>query len=805
MLLCIFTELPAQSILPATDSVSKTFLEFSKSSKDESIVLSTDRDLYIAGERIWFCAWALNSGKIDVTTKNLFADIVNESDSVIEQLVLDNRNFHTQGAFKLPETIPSGFYWIRCYTASQISSINPDILLKPVFVINQRLHDSGVYNYNSEKKIVGKKNDLSIHFYPERLTRLPNIISTGVLEIKDDYNNPALVNGELVDNKDSVLMNFKTNSLGFARLTFLNRESQTYSAVFHWGNKTVRYNLPDRIKSQVQLSVMRQDAGSVKAFVTLEDDAPSNLQTTILAVQNDSLYYAAVGSGSYGTSIPVSGFPTGVVRLLLFDNNKNLVDERKIFIPGESSVVTINPDKKKYAVREKVDLHVKVTNDKGKPLVSILNVAIQNEWIDKFSDSISLSAMPPSDNLLIEKWLNDNNGKYSDDDLDILMITRKPDVNNKTDEYTEKENYDYDDNTKLANLVGKIVTQKGRAINGDIVTAIARNTNEFFMDADTTIADGSWKIALPQGFDSLKLSLQTSNKKGVITTDSIVTDQFRFPAFATPASLKKLLYVNSLNKLSILKKINSTTDISFLGKGWITLAPVTVKAFKQKELNYDASKRINQISQILTSDKFRYGGFNAIGNAVLTVPGINYLNGDIFVFGHGIKSLPPLIIMDGTPVNLTTDGKPGGGTLDFLNTLNPADIDFIEILRGGEAGIFGVNAGGGVISINTKHGPDRTDFSKSKLHLITPLTYHVSPKFEMPDYSNAAIKNNSNPDLRTTIYWNANIKTDANGEADISFYTGDNSGKYIVTITGLTVNGKIIHKKTTIDVTGKSR
>ena len=75
----------------------------------------------------------------------------------------------------------------------------------------------------------------------------------------------------------------------------------------------------------------------------------------------------------------------------------------------------------------------------------------------------------------------------------------------------------------------------------------------------------------------------------------------------------------------------------------------------------------------------------------------------------------------------------------------------------------------------------------------------------MPDYSDKEIKNSSFPDSRTTIYWNGNITTDANGEADISFYTADNATNYTITVTGLTKNGDLVYKRVIIGNAGKSR
>jgi hypothetical protein len=108
------------------------------------------------------------------------------------------------------------------------------------------------------------------------------------------------------------------------------------------------------------------------------------------------------------------------------------------------------------------------------------------------------------------------------------------------------------------------------------------------------------------------------------------------------------------------------------------------------------------------------------------------------------------------------------------------------------------------VSINTKHGPSKADYSHSNLRVFTPVTYHVSPKFEMPDYSKSQLKNSSTPDPRTTIYWNSNIATGANGEAHINFYTADGVTNYTITITGLTEKGDLVYKRIIIENKGKA-
>lgn len=764
-------------------------------------MLQTDRNIYITGEKIWFRAYnANNRDKSFTGYKNLFVDLVNDKDDVIDQLVLDNRKQRTSGALELPDSIASGFYWIRCYTAKQLMADSADIFIEPVFVINKKLHDQSAYVKQYESMYRNKNIAPRIHFFTERLTTIPGIISTGVIEIKDSYNNPLSVEGRLINNRDSVITEFTTNKLGLARLTFINDPSEKYTVAFHVNAADFKYTLPAVDHKNAQLSVARQTAKTIKAFVTLEDSLPADLHTTILAVKGDSLCYAAVGTGNYGISIPLENFPGGVARLLLFDDNKTLLSVRKIYIPKDDIAVEIKPGRKKYDARENAAIHIKLTDADGNPVAASLNIAVQDEWISQFADSIDADALPPVNELLFDKWMRADISGYTADDIDLLLTTFSSNNREHREEQYSMSNQ-YDDDTKLLSLVGKVTDKKGNPVNYRVVTLASRLTQGFFMDVDTTGNDGMFNLPVPQGFDSLRLSLQVTDKhQGQRQEDSIAIDRFVFPVFPTPKVLKQQYMAENINTVFYLRKYHIDTAITFQGKGW--LAPVTVSTVKKEEPNYDVSKRINLMSQILTSDKLSHR-YNSVGLALLTVPGVSYINGDIAIFGKGIAH--PLILMDGIEMPLPPPGLPvgDGPIMSFLNSLAPGDIDFIEVLRGGEAGLYGMRGADGVISINTRHGTGRFDYSKTNFKSFTPVTYHTAPKFPMPDYSNKEIKSSTSPDPRTTIYWNAGLSTNDKGEADVNFYTGDNANNYTITVTGLTAKGAVIYKRIIISNSGK--
>jgi TonB-linked SusC/RagA family outer membrane protein len=97
-----------------------------------------------------------------------------------------------------------------------------------------------------------------------------------------------------------------------------------------------------------------------------------------------------------------------------------------------------------------------------------------------------------------------------------------------------------------------------------------------------------------------------------------------------------------------------------------------------------------------------------------------------FILIRGAKSLQgtnqPLFVVDGSPVDNTTESTMGGdgstSTQNRAADINPNDIESVQILKGAAAGaIYGARAANGVVLITTKSGhPGATRYS---LHSVT--------------------------------------------------------------------------------------
>jgi len=153
--------------------------------------------------------------------------------------------------------------------------------------------------------------------------------------------------------------------------------------------------------------------------------------------------------------------------------------------------------------------------------------------------------------------------------------------------------------------------------------------------------------------------------------------------------------------------------------------------------------------------------------------------------------------MDGQEVSVSTDNIEKSPVLTFLKTVPAEQIDYIKVLSGNEAGIYGVRGGHGVIEIHTASKASNYALGNG-LKMVYPKGFYAPQPFDMPNYSKKEIKNSKSPDLRTTIYWNGDIITDKDGKSSVNFFTADIPAAYVVTVTGISANGERIFKTTTL-------
>ncbi|MDE2577259.1 MAG: TonB-dependent receptor [Hyphomicrobiales bacterium] len=115
---------------------------------------------------------------------------------------------------------------------------------------------------------------------------------------------------------------------------------------------------------------------------------------------------------------------------------------------------------------------------------------------------------------------------------------------------------------------------------------------------------------------------------------------------------------------------------------------------------------------VLTDKDIEASQRRSVPSVLQTVPGLNVVQaggvgGQTSVFLRGTNANHVKVLIDGIDVS---DPSTPNNAFDF-GTLQTADIERIEILRGPQSGLYGSDAIGGVISITTKRGEGKPKVS----------------------------------------------------------------------------------------------
>lgn len=770
------------------DALARNFLKYLSSFDKEKIQVQTDRHIYSAGETVYFKAFLFDSisNQLMGQPPELYADLVNDHDSVLAQLLLNASDLKTAGEFVLNDSLNEGYYWLRVY--SQKTLENPGLLVvTPLYVIN-------AYKRSNPPDLSAKKVNIEpattprLQLFPEGGHIISAINSTVALKVTDGSGNPLVVQGIVEDNADSVYATFSTNSHGLSKFSINTLWYHHYTVrLLHKNTYDSVGVLPPTDFYAAQLAVLQQTDTRVKVRVALEDSIyTKDYPTYLFAISGDSICYSAVGKGMYEAQIPLNNFSHGISRLLLFNNNNQLISERDIFIKKENYELNIQPDKNNYGAREHVKLDISLTDQKNKPLLAALALAVTDMRVTDTD---------------LDVCMRDTMQSFSRQDADLIMLTHKSNFTNWSATYavtgriidSQKiwaHSSAQKNSASAFNISGTVFNRKNEPAVKKVVT-IFSNRKYTFINTDTTDMNGRFTFSVPEYSDSTRFVVQVSNLKGKKQDEyHVVFDTMQMPRFATPAYLKKKFAFNE--KLNSIRNELYYVDSFHIGSNREWLKPVVINRYKKKKPDYDETKRVSPFSHIITR-KMLSRGANSTGNALLMVPGVHSTGRSIAIGGPVSANgqfVQPLIILNGTAV----DTVKGETDLDFINAIPPQTIDFIEVLTGPEGAIYGMQGGNGVILINTSNRSWDDEPSLTGLSSFYPRGFHTTQSFGMPDYNNKETKVSKMPDLRTTIYWNGNIITNSNGKACVNFFTADNPATYLVTITGISVQGDKIYQ-----------
>ena len=809
----------AQHNIERIDSLAGRFIKNLRKEYSEKLLVQTNKNVFVAGEDLWMKAWVINqlSHKYYKHSQTLYVDIVNEQDSVFAKVLLNIPSEKTEARIPLIDKMQEGQYWLRLYTANMVKRDTNSIMVIPVYVVNPKMpiKNSNAFNNLSANKIntIEQSNTANSNTKLELFPEGGNLIAgtNAVIGIKatDANNRPIATEGYIIDSKDSTIETYFTTEAkyGLGKCQFFISKSHRYYAVVNDHGKKLSWPLPAVNQYASQIAIKDESPNYFKVVIAQGDSIYKKGYTSyLLGINKDSLCFASEGSDMYEISIPKTSFPKGLSKLILFNEQKEVISERSIFIAREKEELFIQTQKPVFGKRDLVQASILSADSLLRPSLASLSIVVNNDQLT-----------PPHPGFYTNTSLEQLDSNMG---LRTLQVLTQPfaylgqqfakSIEAK-DENFGKWTLPID--TSITDIQGRVVNKKNIPMAGRVVTIYSKGAVTLF-DAATTDINGQFNFRLPVVVDSVPFTLQVTNSKGAKLDEKIIMEaNGHFPKFNTPIASKKYIDIESIQFLK--SQLDQNSIVIGTGKDW--LQTVTVKS-SIKNNSYNTSKRVSNFSQIVTGESLQKIGNTDASAGILTIPGLHLRSG--FITLGGVTSFTisekdePLLIIDGVMM--------AGGTVPVLDEGNTSDpgpifnsspvlseisrittdmVDFIEVLRGPEAAYYGTRASNGVIIINTH----RVSNFRNKIEgygtlQYYPRSYHMASNFIVPEYDNLNIKNGNFKDNRSTIYWNGHTYTNEKGKANIQFYTADSTNSYTIQIVGLTATGDIIYKKQKIQV-----
>ncbi|OFY39846.1 MAG: hypothetical protein A2X18_02455 [Bacteroidetes bacterium GWF2_40_14] len=776
--------LSAQTNKPATAQIPEK--TDSLSFEAEKLYIHTDKDAYVAGDTIWFRAYLTNSSYLSTLPLSNYVYVELCCDTLVSRVKIKCSDKGYSGFIPIKKSVLPGNYTIRGYTKNMQNYPVEFAFTKKTVILNK---DKESVN-KPITDIYNPGYDIDIQFLPESGRYLQNRPARIAFKAVGSDGKSANIEVVLYTNTDVLVGQYESRHNGMGLINLVSADADGYYAIIN-GNEgfTKKILLPKPVLSGAVIGVIRiGEKIGIKASVT------SDINGAILIIRNSSeeLIRKSVTknlqSGGFEENIIISenSLPDGVNSIQIIGDKGEILAERLFFLNKKfRPEIEISQNKNKFEKRGRVEIEILLKDVSGKPMTGELSIAV--------TDSSLAPVLSQKDNILSYMELSseirgeiEDPGYYfcnptteSDNFLDLVMMTNGWRVHT-TSSGVYKREYDQE-------ISGSISGLFKREPKNTSLMLVAPDIK--LQQAYTLEKRNSFLIEGLDFPDSTKFLLGVAGKSGGQLFGLTVNDEKFLPV----PPFKKPVY--NQKEREILQKSSELLCAILPADQNRNLKPIIVTArreFFQPKYNPSPFLQTFSRSQMKErEDLAEFDDFPLMNYIVQTFPGLMVGTGQ---FGRILQSTrrggsmygpmsyaEPMLYVNGMQINEGTT---------YLEQFLVQDMENVGFLRGTAGSMF--NTLSGVILVSLKRGRSAFNKTPTNIAMFTPLGYQKTVEFYTPKYETIKEKESGRSDIRSTLYWNPCVRTDENGRAKVTFYTGDLISKLNISAEGVTSSGEYV-------------
>ena len=783
----------------------------------EKIHLHTDRDIYMAGEKIWFNIYVVDAKTHlnDTDSYYAYVELISPVDTLVNRVMVTRINGMFYGYLPITDITLEGDYTLRAYTRYMENMgddyfFKKNIRISPSPSLPNREGERGAAGRNAEQKhytpLLGELEGASfdVSFFPEGGNLPEGVLCKVAFKAINRNGYSEAVTGSLIDESGNEINDVRTYHAGMGAFTYLPVTGKKY--FFKCRNENgleKQFELPQPNPLSYSLAASLQ---TDKIMIGVQkSDMSSKIPCYLLVHCRGEVIYFSEWDGMPTISLPTENLPPGVIQILLLDKQMNPLSERLVFSSNSASgTVDFLTDKDTYQVRDKIvatlsfpdSLSPSLLERAGEGLSAHFSIAVTDDKDIVVNESTTiLSSLLLSSEL---KGYIENPAYYLQDPvaMDLLMMThgwRRYNMPEVTKGRLERPKIPFQKFQEISGQVNTINIFYRPNPEPDSEILIIKKGGGFVVTK--TGENGSFIAPNLEFSDSTTFYIQvlTAKKRDNIR---LTVDKESFPAlgFVPQTSLSRFQITEtkekSMNDTFFTKaeqRAKYDEDIWTLHLNEVIItAPRVEKKEPRDEFWLNRSSNYSITRETIEDYKF-----SRIRSYIQMIPGtsVEEVMGKLIVRFTGMISGNALIYIDG----IEDDGT-------ILNLLNPNEIESIDAIKGVNVTILGVRGAAGAVSVTTKRGGDYPKKENQNHVMYKPLGYQKPVEFYSPKYETQEARQSPIPDYRTTIFWKPDVVISDDGEASFEFYTADFPTTYSVVIEGITGDGKIVRQVEKIKV-----
>lgn len=757
----------------------------------QKIHVHFDKDLYRAGETIWFKSYIFSGFSPSDHSKNFYAELISRDGQVLQRKVYPVTDAFTAGNFDLPDSMLAQNVVFRGYTTWMLNFDTAYLFTKTITVTN----NTGTGNVSPAKK----PSATSIQFFPESGNMVNTLTSVVAFKANDETGMPVEVSGKIINSKNEVVTSFASTHNGMGTFELTPEEGETYQAQWTDANGKQQTTALPAAKSQGYIFSV-SDAGNKKSFIiSRSEEVPDDWKNIniIGLLGQERVYKASVNLTTTkitSGSIPVAQLPSGVLVFTIFSSRWEPIAERIVMVNNNN-----------YSIDAKINTPVLNAQFRAK---NIIEIAIEDSMLTNLSVAVTDAAL--------------GRQQYQDNIISRMLLTGelKGYVHNPAYYFSNNS----DSTAKHLDLV--MLTHGWRRYNWNLLSRGRKPTIKFPFDSYLTLDARVFGVTTASPLRSDEELIAIVNTKDsaqqIIQLPKKGVDRFSAPViFFDTATV--------YYQFSKDKKAEKDMALAFSNNLYKGVPKVDV-SYKPMILQVDSAAlaRTKFLGEKLEQNSSRFD--NAVVLQAVTVRGRTksrieelderYARG-LFAGGDGYSfdltennafAYDIFTFLQGKVAGLQISGMGGNTTLSWrgsstalfldevptdvqmISGIPITDIAYIKVLRPPFLGSPLGGGAGGAIAIYTRKGGDVQQKVEGKgLNRSMVAGYSASKEFYSPNYNDLAASAGVSADYRSTLYWAPIVLLDGTRKSTrLQFFNNDVTKSFRIIVEGMNEVGKLV-------------